>query len=148
MPTIDDIYGGNTLKAEDLPPNFRAVLRIESVSVQEFDDRDDKTKKERKLVLRFFGKEKGLALNITNANMMAEIARTRDYERWVGLHVVLFRTMTDFGGKRVPAIRLDDPASGNPPRQTPQPPPIYQPPVTITEPVGDQTPITDDDVPF
>jgi bifunctional DNA-binding transcriptional regulator/antitoxin component of YhaV-PrlF toxin-antitoxin module len=145
VPTIDDIYGGNTLKAEDLPQNFRAVLRIESVSVQEFTDRDDKKKTERKVVLRFVGKDKGLALNITNANMMAEISGTRDYEKWGGLHVVLYRTMTDFGRERVPALRIDNPAAAQPPRQIVPPPP---PSVTITEPVGDQIPITDSDVPF
>lgn len=135
MPTLDNIYGGNTLKAEELPPTFRAVLKIESVSVQEFDNRDEKGKTDRKLVLRFENKEKGLALNITNANMMAEVTGTRDYERWVGHHVMLYRTMTDYAGRRVPAIRLDHPTAA-PQQPAPPPPP---PPATV---------ITDDDIPF
>lgn len=139
MGNIDDIYGGNTLKAEDLPENFRGTVKIESASVHEFED--DKRGKERKVVVRFQGKSKGLALNVTNANMIAEITGSRDYERWPGYLVVMYRTMTEFGGRRVPAIRIDHPNTvPAPPRQAPPPPP----PPSDTN--GFQA--TDDDVPF
>jgi hypothetical protein len=144
MPMMDDVYGGSWLKAEDLPENFRGVLTVEHVSVQTVGDGQDK---ERKLALRFRGKEKLLLLNVTNANMMAEITGSRDYDHWVGRQVVLFRTMTDYAGKRVPALRLDHAraaaTAAPPPRPVPPPPPV-----TITEPRGDATVITDDDVPF
>lgn len=143
MPMMDDVYGGNTLKAEDLPQNFRAVLTVESVSVQEFENREDKSRTDKKLVLRFQGKDKGLALNVTNANMMAEITKSRDYDHWPGHAVTLFRTMTDYAGKRVPALRLDYPnanGGGAPaPRPAAPPPPPPPPP---------QFQATDDDVPF
>lgn len=139
MPMMDDVYGGNSLKAEELPPNFKAVLTVDRVSVQQFTDRDDKSNKEKKLVLYFNGKEKGLVLNVTNANMMAEIAGSRDYDYWPGHAVLLYRTMTDFAGKRVPALRLDHvPAGAAASRPTPPPPP--PPPADFTA--------SDEDVPF
>lgn len=142
---MDDVYGRNTLKAEDLPPNFRSVLTVERVTVQTFDDRDDKTRKEKKLVLHFVGKDKGLVLGVTTANMMAEIAKSRDYDYWPGKSVVLYRTMTDFAGKRVPALRLDHiPAGAVAAQNHPAPPP---PPVDpARDDAGFQA--SDDDVPF
>lgn len=136
MASLDDVYGGNTLKAEDLPANFRGVCTIEAVHVQEFDKEGGG--KERKLVLRFQGKAKGLALNVTNANMAAEITGTRDYDYWPGRQVVMYRTMTDYAGRRVPAIRLDHPGTvPSPPRPAAPPPP---PPQDFQA--------SDDDVPF
>lgn len=138
MGSIDDIYGGNTLKAEDLPENFRGAVKIESASVHEFED--DKKGKERKIVLRFVNKAKGLALNVTNANMVAEITGSRDYDKWAGYVVVMYRTVTDFGSRRVPAIRIDYPNTVSAaPRQAPPPPP--PPPVQDFQ-------ASDDDVPF
>lgn len=145
MPTIDDIYGGNTLKAEDLPANFRGLVTVESVSVQTFDD--EKKGTERKLVVRFRGKEKGLVLNVTNANMLAEIAGTRDYDYWPGRSVVMYRTMTDFGGRRLPAIRLDHPSAPAGPRVAAPPPPPPPPPPPMREP-GEDFVADDSDVPF
>ena len=142
MPTIDDVYGGNTLKDEDLPQDFRAVLRVESVSVQEFEDRDTPGKMERKFVARFVGKEKGLALNVTNANILAEIAGSRDSDYWPGKLVVMYRTMAEFRGKRVPAIRLDHPPKNAPAARPAPPPPPPQ------REAGEDFVATDDDIPF
>jgi hypothetical protein len=148
---MDDVYGGNTLKAEDLPEGFRAVVVVESAYVQEFKDRDDDRKTERKIVLRFQGKSKGLALNVTNANMMAEIAGSRDYDYWPGKKVVLYRTMTDYSGRRVPALRIDHPMSSPPPPPVRRPAPPPPPPPPAREPGtddGDGFQATDADVPF
>lgn len=132
MASMDDIYGGSALKAEELPQDFRAVVTVEHVSVQSVGKADEE--KQKKLELRFVGKEKTLLLNITNANMMAEVTRTRDYEQWVGHRVLMYRTMTDFAGKRVAAIRLDHPPASKAPAPPPPPPPPFE--------------ATDDDVPF
>lgn len=148
MPLMDDVYGGNTLKAEDVPPTFKAVMTVERVTVQVFSDKNDKDAKEKKLVLHFQGKEKGLALNVTNANMMAEISQSRDYDYWPGVKVLLYRTTTDYAGRRVPALRLDHAngtAAAPPSRPTPPPPP---PPSRMQEPPPDDFQVTDDDVPF
>lgn len=143
MPMMDDVYGGNALKADEMPPNFRAVLTVERVSCQSFADRDNKSEKERKLVLYFHGKEKGLVLNVTNANMMAEIANSRDYDYWPGHKVLLYRTMVEFGGKRVPGLRLDHvPSEVLKPSTPPVPPP---PPPSAPRPDGS---VDDSEIPF
>lgn len=142
MPNMDDVYGGNTLKAEDLPVDFRGTFTVESVTPHEF-EKDDGGK-EKKLLMRFVGKSKGLALNVTNANMMAEVAGSRDYDYWPGKQIVMYRTMTDFGGRRVPAIRLDHPNGRSAPRPSAPPPPAPRP-----EPPPDHPfQATDADVPF
>lgn len=107
MPSMDTVYGGDYLKAADLPEGARVVVRVESVTVAEVGNEGEP--KETKLVLRFVGKAKTLVLNVTNANMMAEISGSRDYDTWLGHSAILYRTMTDFAGKRVPALRLDHP---------------------------------------
>ena len=127
MPSMDDIYGGDALKAEDFPQNKRVLLTVERVSERTLKARDGKGE-ERKLALHFHGREKVLLLNVTNANMMAEISGSRDYDNWPGNRVTLYRTMTDFGGKRVPALRLDHPPVVQ--TQAPPPPPVdpgYEP---------------------
>lgn len=147
MPNMDDVYGGNTLKAEDVPQDYRGTLLIESVTCHTFDNDKKGGAPEKKLVVRFKGAEKGLALNVTNANMLAEIAGTRDYDYWPGKRVVLYRTMTDYAGKRVPALRLDHPApaqrGGLPPATPPPPPPQAEP-----SGVAAGFAVSDDDVPF
>lgn len=139
MPSMDDVYGGNTLKAEDVPPNFRAVLTVERVTVQTFED--EKKGAQRKLVLHFQGKDKALALNVTNANMMAEIAQSRDYDYWQNTKVLLYRTTTEYAGRRVPALRLENPNAQAAVSQRPAPPPPPPPPT-------EEFQASDDDVPF
>lgn len=133
MASMDDIYGGSAMKADEMPPNFRARVTIEHVSVQTVGKGDEAQKK---LEVRFAGKEKTLLLNVTNANMIAEITGTRDYEQWVGHQLVIYRTMTDFAGKRVAAIRVDHPNTMPSARPAPPPPPVQE------------FQATDDDVPF
>ena len=124
---MDDIYGGSWLKAEEMPQNFRAVVTVENVTVETLDDRDGGGK-QRKLALHFQGKEKALLLNVTNANMMAEIVGSRDYDYWVGHRITLYRTITDFSGKRVPALRIDKAPGAPQPQHVPPPPPPPPPP--------------------
>lgn len=141
MASMDDIYGGSWLKAEEMPVNFRAVVTVESVTVETLEAREGNNGgKERKLALHFAGKDKALLCNVTNANMMAEIAGSRDYDYWPGHRIVIYRTMTDFAGKRVPALRIDKaPAQAQAPQpQAPPPPP----------PPAAEFVATDDDVPF
>lgn len=139
MASMDDVYGGTALKAEEMPADFRAIVTVEHVSVQTVGKGAEQQKK---LELRFLGKEKTLLLNITNANMMAEITRTRDYEQWVGHRVVLYRTMTDYAGKRVAALRLDHPPAAGNGQARPVPPPPPPPPIV------EDFQASDDDVPF
>lgn len=146
MPSMDDVYGGDYLKAEDLPPNARVVVQVESVHIAEFSE--EGKPKERKLALKFVGKEKRLALNVTNANMMAEISGSRDYDNWPGYSTILYRTMTDFGGKRVPALRLDHPTAAPAPVPSKPAPPVWKPAAPIARTPETPFVATDEDVPF
>jgi len=120
---LSEVYGGNYLKAEDIKDRGDVTARIASVSVAEFDDG-------KKAVLHFEGKAKTLALNVTNANMVKELADSDDTDDWIGLKVTLFATKVDFQGKRVLAIRIKEAGNGKP-AQAPPPPEL-----------------TDDDIPF
>lgn len=87
---------------------------------------------DRKPVVYFNEDERGLVLNITNGNSIEEIAGSPDPARWNGVRLVLFKTQTDYQGKRVDCIRVRAPKPGAVP--PPPPEPEFQ--------------ASDDDVPF
>lgn len=110
---------GSTYKTEDLEGKpIRAV--VESVG---YEDIGQDEKKERKLVMRLVGKDKGLVLNKTKCVAMTEIAGTDDVDQWPGIQVVMEPGTTMFGGKSVGCINLRAPrvgAAAPVPRPTPQ----------------------------
>lgn len=122
---INGAFPSNYLKAADLNGR-RALVTISHVKMEDIGD-------DHKPVLYFQGKEKGMVLNRTNANMITELTGEEETDKWSGKAIVLFSTKVDFQGRRVDAIRVDRPAAG----QVPAPPP--PPPVTTSEL---------DDVPF
>ncbi len=63
-------------------------------------------KSNKKPVLRFKGKEKALALNITNARVIAGLYGGFDAELWIGKAVTLYPTTTTFGSQTVECIRI------------------------------------------
>ena len=63
-------------------------------------------KSNKKPVLRFKGKEKALALNITNARVIAGLYGGFDSQLWVGKSVTLYPTTTTFGSQTVDCIRI------------------------------------------
>jgi len=102
---INSAFPGNYLKAADLGGNGRRVtVTIESVEMEDIGDTD-------KPVVYFKDKKKGLVLNKTNSNMIAEIAKSDETDDWAGVQITLYSTKTDFQGRRVDAIRVD-PARG------------------------------------
>lgn len=121
---INGAFPSNYLKAADLQGR-RALVTISHVTMEDIGD-------DHKPVLYFAGKEKGMVLNRTNANAIAEITGGEETEAWTGKAIVLFSTKVDFQGRRVDAIRVDRPAPGQAAAAPPPPPP----------------PITVDDVPF
>ena len=60
-----------------------------------------------KPVIFFHGTEKGLVLNVVNADTIAAIAG-EETDVWIGQQITLYPTKTDFGGKRVDCIRIRD----------------------------------------
>jgi hypothetical protein len=88
------------IKAEELEPGSSATARITSVDSREFEEGTKGV-----LFLDVYG-ERGLVLNQTNLKtLMAAFGRKS--ENWVGQDVVVNRTLADFKGKPVPAIRLE-----------------------------------------
>ena len=90
------------LKAEELGPKKRINVTIDRVEMEKVGD-------DTKPVLYFVGKEKGLALNKTNTNALIEILGSDESDDWMGRTVTLYTTMVDYQGKRVLAIRIDEP---------------------------------------
>lgn len=126
---INGAFPSTYLKATDLQGK-RALVTISHVKLEDVGD-------EAKPVLYFAGKEKGLVLNKTNANMITEIVGSDETDHWKGKAVTLYVTKVDFQGRRVDGIRVDHPSNGATAAATPVPAPV----VTTA-------PLTVDDIPF
>ena len=98
---IQGAFPSQFLKAADLQGR-RATVTIAGVTMEDIGS-------DTKPVLHFQGKDKGLVLNKTNANMITEIVGSDETDDWKGKRVTLYPTKTDFQGKRVDAIRIDYP---------------------------------------
>lgn len=91
------------LKAADL--NGREVrVVMDRVELQDFQNRKTGAL-ERKYVLYFEGKEKGLVLNKTNLNTIVDYYGDES-DHWAGQPVILYETTVEFEGKRTPTIRI------------------------------------------
>ena len=128
---IGTAFPSNYLKAEDLQGRAVRVV-IDSVTTEKIGD-------DHKPVLHFAGKDKGIVLNKTNANRIAEAVGSDETDDWEGWTITLYSCKVDYQGKRVDAIRVDDrPGSTKPPARA-----------AASRPDPDDVPaITDDDVPF
>jgi hypothetical protein len=123
---LTEAFPSKWLKAEDLKGQT-PVVTIAGVSIEKIGQDDGK------VVLKFRGKEKGMVCNVTNANMIAEIAGSDDTDNWFGVPIMLYVAKVDYQGRRVDAIRVDfPPANGK--QQPPAPAP--------------RAPVEDDDISF
>jgi hypothetical protein len=87
------------LAAADLDGQQVEVV-IENIQIEEVGmDKDECP------VMYFEGVKKGLCLNVTNLETIAEW-HGEQAEEWVGKTITLYATKTDFKGKRVPCIRV------------------------------------------
>lgn len=105
---ITTIFPSNYLKAADLQGK-RVKVNIKQVLIEDIGGED-------KPVIYFENKDKGVVLNKTNANMIAEIAGTPETDEWAGVPIVLYAAKVDFQGRRVDAIRIDWPAEAKKPQ--------------------------------
>jgi hypothetical protein len=119
-----DVFPSAWLSASDLG-TARPTVMIERVDWATF---TDGTKKR---AVYFAGKEKALTVNVTNFNAIAEITGEDDDENWPGHRIRLYATKVDFQGKRVDAIRVEEPAAQQQTvparRRMPAPPPDPEP---------------------
>lgn len=96
---ISSAFASKHLKSSDL--NGREVRVImESVRVEELG-----VDKDKKPVLYFEGKEKGLVLNKVNATTIADYYGD-DTSAWAGQPIILYETEVEYQGKRRPGIRV------------------------------------------
>lgn len=121
-----DVFPSNYLRAADLN-GAEPTVTIDRVVVETFGD-------ESKPVVFFQGKEKGVVLNKTNFNAIVDITKEEDTDNWRGHRIKLVTAKVEFQGKRVPAIRIDEPARQGATQRQPPPPPVDAP--------------TDDEIPF
>ena len=104
MPSIDEIFSGNTLQASDIQGREPTVT-IASVEPREFTDKETK-KVQKKLVLSFHGATKVLICNKTNA-LRIGAQHGKDYDKWVGKKITLFvDPFVQFGNQLVSAVRV------------------------------------------
>ena len=131
---IGAAFPSKYLKADDLGTN-RPIVTIDRVTLEDVGGDG-----EHRPVIRFAGKDKALVCNRTNANIITEVLGSDDTDDWEGKQIRLYATKTEFQGKRVPCIRVDEtkvllPAK---PKAKPAPPP----------PDEDGDAFPDDDAPF
>lgn len=104
-----EAFPSKYLKASDLQQR-QVLVKMANVEYEMIGD-------DKKLILYFQGKEKGMVLNKTNANNISMIYGD-ETDDWQGHEVVLFEAMVDFQGKTVPAIRVRAPSrKAAPPKQ-------------------------------
>jgi hypothetical protein len=142
---IGAAFPSKYIKVEDLQGR-RVTATIDSVTVEEIGQGDDK---DTKPVVYFFGKEKGLALNRTNAATLTDILGTDETDDWHGKRIVLYPDKTMFQGKRVACIRVAEaPAAPAAPAATRRlAPPAPEPEDTLAAGEG-PVEITDADIPW
>lgn len=144
---IGEAFPSKWIKAADLGGQ-KVTVTIDSTEMANVAQGEDD-----KLVVYFRGKKKGFVLNVTNANMIAEITGSEETEDWPGHQIALYPTKVDYSGRRVDAIRVDYPAQ-QAVKSNGQPRPLVTrtaPP--LREPGEDDVPagapvIADDDVPW
>jgi hypothetical protein len=105
MPNINDIFPSRYLKAHELKGHTPTVT-IDRVALEQV---RGKLKTETKAVVYFRGKTKGLLLNKTNAQSIAQIAGSAVTEQWVGRAIALFATTATFGKETHEVIRVQAP---------------------------------------
>jgi arabinogalactan endo-1,4-beta-galactosidase len=106
---ISSAFPSNYLKAADLQGK-NILIKMDRTEYEMIGN-------DKKLILYFQGKEKGMVLNKTNANNIAHIYG-EETDEWKGAEIVLFEAMVDFQGKTVPAIRVRAPQRKSTPPQT------------------------------
>jgi len=133
------------LKASDL--NGREVRVVMShVELREF--KNQKTgMPEKKYMLFFEGKEKGLVLNQTNQNTLIDYFGD-ETDNWAGQPIILYETTAEFQGKRTPAIRVKVNPNHTPRGQVaaPQQPAVRQAPQQQSRYADKE--IEEDSIPF
>lgn len=97
---INDQFPSKFLKAADLN-GHEIVVTIKDCIVESIGE-------DKRPVLYFTGKEKGVVLNKTNATNIQDTYGP-DTDEWTGKKVVLYTAFVDFQGRSVESIRIRKP---------------------------------------
>jgi hypothetical protein len=107
MPNVDDVFGGDALKASDLKGRDISLV-IAGVEVMRYADGS-------KLKVTFQRTQKYLPANKTNSNRL-KMMFGPETDKWIGKRVTLYPDMVPFQGKDVAAVRVrllqQEPAPG------------------------------------
>lgn len=98
---INNVFPSKYLKASDLQGRTVKV-NIDTIAVEEIG-------KDRKPVLMFSGKQKGLVLNKSNAQIIASVY-SPETNGWIGKDIELRPDKVAFNGQMVDCIRVQIPA--------------------------------------
>lgn len=140
----NSMFPSKWLKADDLGGR-KVVLTITELLMEKIGE-------DEKPVLYFRGKTKGLVLNRVNSNTIALVLGTDETDEWTGGRIAIFPTTTEFQGKKVACIRVEDAIPAEAPKPAARPVPARQQAreLAAIPPSFDDKPFepTDDDVPF
>jgi hypothetical protein len=101
---ISKAFPKKYLAAEDLPPGKKIRLTIKDVQLAKMGGESGDIKP----VMFFEGKEKGMALNQTNAGKLSA-AYGKLTEAWEGKEVLIFVEQKNFQGRSVPGLSVEVP---------------------------------------
>lgn len=104
MPNVNDLFPSNYLKAAELG-KARPIVTIERWELAKL---GDPKHPDVKPVIYFQGKEKGLVLNRTNAQIIESFLGS-DVDGWIGKDLRLYVAQVPFQGKLVDAVRVEEP---------------------------------------
>lgn len=137
---ITEAFPSKYISAADLQGRA-ARVHIDRVEMGQFNDGKSKP------ILYFQGKQKGLALNKTNANTIMN-SYGPNTDDWAGAEVELFPAEVDFQGKMVQAVRVRVPPR-RPVQPAARPTQPMQPRQAVPVQAAPQNePPFDDDIPF
>ena len=114
---INNAFPSKWLRSGDLADRHHEVM------IREFQI-EDVSKTERKPVIYFEGKQKGLVLNRTNSDTITQ-AFGPETDNWLGKVLVIYSAQTTYMGKTTDGVRvrIPEPQGGHTQAQTQEPPP-------------------------
>lgn len=143
MPNIREMRESKFLKKEDCGQGILLTIR----SVTQENVAKEGAEQELKWCVHFDEAEKPMVINPTNAQLIAQIAKSEETDHWTGVKVVLYHDpAVSFGGKIIGGIRVRAPRGRAAQPQT-APKPVTKP-AAAPMPAPTEEPQPDDDVPF
>jgi hypothetical protein len=107
MVTRSELFPSRFLNASNVAQDRPIVATIEFAKMETLEGKNGNA--EEKLILYFNDHKQVLALNGVNFDSIAEITGEDDSDRWTGVKIEIYRTMTEMKGRQTPCIRVRAP---------------------------------------